>query len=287
MAVTGSGTQADPYIVNNFEEFESLRTDPNTTNNTYIEYSNDEVDFNDIQPYGYTDRYNLIGHVTMTNIIWKNFTSRADCAISFGGINTSGTLYLEFNNCKIIDAYQITSASEKYLFIGRGGNVVFNNCEISYRQDVGNATLYTGFLRDAGGDQTFNACAITIKSYGNKKNYWRLADGGTFEFCNINLDIQAQKFDRPLRGFMNWYSGKIDISTATSNDKSGGSGNIVWDVEITQPITLTATSLYTFLSIYNSDKATITATDSDMLVGVTSAQLKDTGYLYSIGFPAR
>ena len=283
--MTGSGTEQDPYIVQTFEEFDSVR---NISSTTYIEWSNAEVDFNDIQPYGYDDRFIISGHITMTNIVWKNFTSRADCAISFGnGTGGNSSLYMECNNCKIIDAYQITSASEKYLFIGRGGNVVFNNCEISYRQDVGNTSGYTGLLRNAAGDQTFNACAITIKSYGNKNNTWRLADGGTFKFCNINMDVQANKFDYPLRGFMCWYSGKIDINTATSNNKSGGKGNLVWDVEITQPITLTATSLYTFLSIYNSDKATITATDNNMLVGVTSAQLKDTGYLYSNGFPAR
>ena len=280
--MTGSGTQADPYIVETFAEFDSVR---NISATTYVEWSSAEVDFNEIQPEGYSDRFIINGHITLTNVIWKNFTSRAGDAISFG--TGSGSPDIEFNNCKIIDAYQITSSSEKYLFISRGGNVVFNNCEISYRQDVGNATLYTGLLRDAGGDQTFNACAITIKSYGNKNNYWRLADGGTFEFCNINMDVQANKFDYPLRGFMCWYSGKIDINTATSNSKDGGSGNIVWDVEITQAITLTNSSLYKFLTIYNSDKATITATNNNMLVGVTSAQLKDTGYLYSLGFPAR
>lgn len=281
--MTGSGTQESPYIVETFAEFDSVR---NISATTYVEWSNAEVDFNEIQPEGYSDRFIINGHMTLTNVIWKNFTSRADCAISFG--TGSNSPDIEFNNCKIIDAYQITSASEKYLFIGRSGNAVFNNCEISYRQDVGNATGITGLLRDAGGDQTFNACAITIKSYGNKKNTWRLADGGTFEFCNINMDVQANKFDYPLRGFMCWYSGKIDIKTATSNSQSGGSGNIVWDVEITQPITLTNNSpLYYFLTIYNSDKATITATNSNMLIGVTSAQLKDTGYLYSLGFPAR
>ena len=280
--MTGTGTQADPYIVETFAEFDSVR---NISATTYVEWSNAEVDFNEIQPEGYSDRFIINGHMTLTNVIWKNFTSRADCAISFG--TGSGSPDIEFTNCKIIDTYQITSASEKYLFIGRSGNVVFNNCEISYRQDVGNAPLNTGLLRVAGGDQTFNACAITIKSYGNKKNTWRLADGGTFKFCNINMDVQANKFDYPLRGFMCWYSGKIDINTATSNSKDGGSGNIVWDVEITQQITLTSSSLYTFLSIYNSDKATITATNNNMLVGVTSAELKDTGYLYSLGFPTR
>ena len=282
MAITGSGTEQDPYIVDNFEEFDSVR---NISATTYVEYSNDEVDFNDIQPEGYSDRFILSGHITMTNIIWKNFTSRADCAISFGG-ETQG-IYLECINCKIVNAYHITSANEKYLFVSRGGNVVFNNCEISYRQDVGNAPLDAGFLRDAGGNQTFNACAITIKSYGNKNDTWHFADGGKFEFCNINLDIQANKFNYPLRGFMCWYSGKIDIKTATSNSKDGGSGNIVWDVEITQPITLTNSSLYKFLTIYNSDKVTITATNSNMLIGVTTEQLKNTSYLYSIGFPAR
>ncbi len=280
--MTGTGTQADPYIVETFAEFDSVR---NISATTYVEWSNAEVDFNEIQPEGYSDRFIINGHITLTNVIWKNFTSRADDAISFG--TGSGSPDIEFNNCKIIDAYQITSASEKYLFIGRGGNVVFNNCEISYRQDVGNATLDTGLLRDAAGAQTFNACAITIKSYGNKNNTWRLADGGTFEFCNINMDVQANKFDYPLRGFMCWYSGKIDINTATSNSRDGGSGNIVWDVEIPQQITLTSSSLYTFLSIYNSDKATIDVTNSRMLIGVTSAQLKDTGYLYSLGFPVR
>lgn len=281
--MTGSGTQADPYIVETFAEFDSVR---NISATTYVEWSNAEVDFNEIQPEGYSDRFIINGHITLTNVIWKNFTSRADDAISFG--TGSGSPDIEFNNCKIIDAYHITSDSEKYFFIGRGGDVVFSNCEISYRQDVGNATGKTGLLRDAAGNQTFNACAITIKSYGNKNNYWRLADGGTFEFCNINMDVQADKLDYPLRGFMCWYSGKIDIKTATSNSQSGGSGNIVWDVEITQPITLTNNSpLYYFLTIYNSDKATITATNSNMLIGVTSAQLKDTGYLYSLGFPVR
>ena len=39
--MTGSGTQADPYIVETFAEFDSVR---NISTTTYIEYSNDEVD---------------------------------------------------------------------------------------------------------------------------------------------------------------------------------------------------------------------------------------------------
>lgn len=36
MAITGSGTEQDPYIVDNFAEFDSVR---NISYNTYIEYS--------------------------------------------------------------------------------------------------------------------------------------------------------------------------------------------------------------------------------------------------------
>ena len=282
--MTGSGTEQDPYIVDNFEEFESVR---NISATTYVEYSNDEVDFNDIQPYGYTEPYRLVGCITFTNITFKNFTSRASQSFEFG--TGASPQRVVFDNCKIINAYYIPSSnSNRYFFNRRSGTLLFDNCEISYRQDVGTYNLYTGFI-NGGGEATFTKCAITIKTYGNKNNIWQLSnDGGTFEFCNINLDIQANKLNSPLRGFMCWYSGKIDINTPPSSISGGGDkGNIVWDVEITQSITLSGSSLYTFLSIYNSDKATITATNSDMLVGVTSAQLKDTGYLYSFGFPAR
>jgi hypothetical protein len=283
MAITGSGTEQDPYIVDNFAEFDTVR---NISATTYVEYSNDEVDFNDIQPYGYTEPYKLIGRITFTNITFKNFTSRASQAFEFGTGTSSQRVV--FDNCKIINAYYTSSSTNRYFFSRRSGTLLFDNCEISYRQDVGNAGAYTGFIN--GGDEaTFTKCAITIKTYGNKNNTWQLSDkGGTFEFCNINLDIQANKLGSPLRGFMCWYSGKIDINTSPSSiSGSGGKGNIVWDVEITQPISLSDNSLYTFLSIYNSDKATISATNSDMLIGVTSAELKDTGYLYSLGFPAR
>lgn len=106
--MTGSGTQESPYIVETFAEFDSVR---NISATTYVEWSNAEVDFNEIQPEGYSDRFIINGHITLTNVIWKNFTSRADDAISFG--TGSGRPDIEFNNCKIIDAYQITSASEK------------------------------------------------------------------------------------------------------------------------------------------------------------------------------
>ncbi len=80
MAATGTGTAADPYVVDNWTDFLTVC---NVSASTYILWANKEteeekvVDFNDIAPYGLETRIKLRGHIdfngwTLQNVWVRN-----------------------------------------------------------------------------------------------------------------------------------------------------------------------------------------------------------------------
>lgn len=82
MAATGTGTAADPYVVDNWTDFLTVC---NVSASTYILWANKEteeekvVDFNDIAPYGLENQIQLQGHIdfngwTLQNVWVRNST---------------------------------------------------------------------------------------------------------------------------------------------------------------------------------------------------------------------
>jgi hypothetical protein len=88
MAYTGTGTQADPYIVDNWDDFLLVC---NLTTSTYIKWADSEdkvVDFNEINPQGYDSTIEIKGNVDFNGWELRNLWSRANRAIMITGASS-------------------------------------------------------------------------------------------------------------------------------------------------------------------------------------------------------
>lgn len=275
--MTGSGTQESPYIVTTWAEFLSVC---NVSTSTYVEWSNAEVDFNEIQPTGFADPIVIKSNIKLVNVKWKNFVSTAKIGFK---IDASATIInldgFEFTDAELFHPASSSAFDGAVFSSGRTssyGNYTIKNCVFTYRQDSAGKG---GFIKYAL-STTITSTAQTIKAicageynFGDNKI--------SYSECNIKLDIQAASLTGCLNAFLCWYSGKIQTSAASwNNSTSNLLGNFVFDVECNVPISFGSGHIYR--CIYNSDKCTITGTN---WVGATTAQLSDTTYLYNQGLP--
>lgn len=112
MAATGTGTAADPYVVDNWTDFLTVC---NVSASTYILWANKEteeekvVDFNDIAPYGLETQIQLKGHIDFNNWTLQNVWVRNSTFLSL----RSARLY----NLKILNSKWDTNTSSNASFI--------------------------------------------------------------------------------------------------------------------------------------------------------------------------
>jgi hypothetical protein len=274
--MTGSGTQESPYIVTTWDEFLSVC---NVSTSTYVEWNNAEVNFNDIQPSGFSNPIEIKSNIRLYKVKWRNFVSRAKIAFKITESATEINLEeFEFTDAELFHPASNNSYDGAVFSSGRTswyGTYTIKNCVFSYRQDSAGKG---GFIKYAGTSSVVNT-AIAIKS--TCQGEYNFGDNKiSYSECNIKLDIQAGSLYGCLNAFLCWYSGKIQTSAASwSNSTSNLLGNFVFDVECSATISL---NTYQYRCVYNSDKCTITGTN---WIGATTAQLSDTAYLYSQGLP--
>lgn len=274
--MTGSGTQESPYIVTTWAEFLSVC---NVSTSTYVEWSNAEVDFKDIQPSGFTDPIEIKSNIRLYKVKWRNFVSRAKIAFKIISAPIIDLEEFEFTDAELFhpassrpyDGAVFSSGQTSY-----SGRYTIKNCVFTYRQDSAGKG---GFIKYPTSGSKVSGTAINIKS--NCTGEYNFGDSTVSYFnCNIKLDIQAASLTGCLNAFLCWCSGKIQTSaTSWSNSTNNLLGNFVFDVECNASISL---NTYQFRSVYNSDKCTITGTN---WIGATTAQLSDTEYLYNQGMP--
>ena len=276
--MTGSGTQESPYIVTTWEEFLSVC---NVSTSTYVEWNNGEVNFNEIQPSGFTDPIEIKSNIRLYKVKWRNFVSRAKIAFK---INASATIIdleeFEFTDAELFHPASSSAFDGAVFSSGRTssyGTYTIKNCVFSYRQDSAGKG---GFIKYASRGSIVGT-AINIKSICTGEYSFEFNSPLEYSECNIKFDVQAGSLSGCLRAFLCWYSGKIQTSAASwSNSTANLLGNFVFDVECNVPISFGSGHIYR--SIYNSDKCTLTGTN---WYPATTAQLSDTAYLYSVGFP--
>lgn len=274
--MTGTGTQESPYIVTTWDEFLSVC---NVSTSTYVEWNNGEVDFNEIQPSGFTDPIEIKSNIRLYKVKWRNFVSRAKIAFKIISVPIIDLEEFEFTDAELFhpassrayDGAVFSSGQTSY-----SGRYTIKNCVFSYRQD---SARKGGFIKYPTSNSTASGTAINTKS--NCTGEYDFGDNNiSYSECNINFDIQAASLTGCLNAFLCWYSGKIQTSAASwSNSSANLLGNFVFDVECNASISL---STYQYRCVYNSDKCTVTGTN---WIGATTAQLSDTNYLYNQGLP--
>lgn len=258
--MTGSGTEQDPYIVDNWTDFSTIDI---TSSDIYVRWADGEnkiIDFNDFKPEGFSETIFLPYSVNFNGWTLKNLHSTANPALS--GI--SGSKPSKIYGLTLENFYFIGGVSFRYF--------EFQNCIFSGTAQSSSALslfAYSPFANGAINVSLYGAAQITAFSYSECKN------------SDIVMTVTGNRFN--ITSFCNAYnsrfSGKIRVDS-NDNVALAIGYSCVCNLESNR---LLSSSGYT-ISIYNSDLSQAT-TSSQNFIGCTTEQLKDAEYLYNLGFP--
>lgn len=297
MALSGSGTQADPYIFNSFLELLEEQLDPEYLATDYYRYGGSaaEEDFNDIAPQGVTETISIRGNVDFNNLTLSNIRAVVSRVISINGtiknvkfknvvwIPMSNSAYFiyrestinnqEYSNISISMEIEDTLASSDSLYIfyaGTSGSCLCNQWAINLKGTLVRTSTTNGFSIFYG---AFNAKDVNI-------NFDDLVMMGNSQYASIGYVTTSTSGIHLLGCYI---GGKI---TCDKLRDVGGSDKRavlnIFNVETSGTIEHTGYGK----TIFNSTKATNTVTDATHnFIGVTDQDMQDASYLQSIGFP--
>ena len=282
--MTGSGTQADPYIITTWEE---LIDTTNRTTTDFCEWQGGDVDLNNIKPEGYTTSVVINGIVDFKNATIKNLhtiTSSYNIPIVFA-FGTNGYIKnLNLLNCFFTGSY--VSAIQFGQDIS--SNIYLENLRIGAFLDLtGSAQSSCTIIRTSPDSRsyqsTFQKCSFNFRSDTQSKVCLVYGRSQYFYDCQFDFDIKSKDGYNVVE---NEYKAKVYHSTIK--------GRYVGQTETTKNFTGfdNHSNIYLFdegsytsnsqgITIYNSDTCTITGTN---MASCTSTQMADTAYLKSIGF---
>ena len=271
MSISGTGTQADPYIVDTWADFVTaveaedayVKVDTSTVAtwdfakmvegglSTSINWNAIEVDGNGLTIKG------LFG----TAAKWFSATSSTEKVVK---------------NLNLLDMAKITVTTG--VFYGRA--IEFRNCKFSgvieggnfFEQYAGYATFTTGSI--AGNDP--RGCAFAFIFSGNA----RLANAPcTFNHCNMNFDGTSTNTSAQE---MKMYESKISGKMPWASFKNSGGGQNVIDAEIDTIGTWSNTG--GGVTLINTDKLASGLSVPSGFTGVTSMEMLDADALGAVGF---
>lgn len=297
MAVTGSGTQQDPYIFNSFSEL--LELQPEATITSYYEYGGTatEEDLNDIYPEGLSDSLSLTGIIDFGGLVISNLRSFAQYAIRVNGALKNLTL----NNV----VWTYSGNSVPYFIYGTFRDVFYNvkiyatvYITITYNS---NAFIIADTTSSGERKNHVDKCVIRLKGFVNNTTENGLVVFNTYAMvkdCNIIFDdfncssnVHIKQTPSMGGGFhmIGCYIGG-KITTDSVKDTYGNSDNSSVLVSTYNIFNVETEATFTHrgygFNIFNSTKAPNFVSDTETnIIGVTDSQLKDALYLQSIGFP--
>lgn len=270
MAITGTGTQQDPYVVTTWAELAEKAAE----SDVYIKIGND-INLNDEYPEGISTQFTIKcasidgDGKTIKNLYFK-----------------SGRLfYCEYNrtwkNTNIIN-FVLGDGTNSAAFHYNGtiyNTLTFKNCKLSGRLNSGPNNSNRVIL--ASGRLKFDRCSLNIYFSENTSTLsnspdWR--DLVTFLYCNCNFTGVT---DKGLNMLLDNSYIKGSLPSATiSTTSSVGTGSLysVLDITVAECTGGSGTNLV----LCNSEKC---STISEYLTSVTTAQLTNATYLDGIGFP--
>jgi len=266
--MTGTGTQADPYIVDNWADFRTVDT---SSSSIYVKWADSEnkiIDFNDIKPDGYNSEIYFPANVDFNGWTLRNFHSTADEAIRYNG--SSGTT----RNLILENFYAMSQTLIR-------GIVFLKNC------------IFSGIMQNDDSIYAFQGCGILECSLNIKVSTAgrvQLMNGSSFSspktqitnsdlILDISCGSESKICDYSI--INSRISGKIQSSASSCVLGNSYSMSNVFNIESNIPLRYSGSGI----SVYNSDLAESDSNSSLSFMPCTSGQLKDAQYLYSIGFP--
>lgn len=281
--MTGSGTQADPYIITTWEE---LIDASNRTTTDFCEWQGGDVDLNDIKPEGYNTSVIINGIIDFKDATIKNLHTITDNLPILFAFGTSGYIKnLNLLNCFFTGNYRYA--------IQFGGdmssNMYLENLRIGAFLDLTNANSECTIISTSSDENhyysTFQKCSFNFRSDTQSKVTLVRGQRQEFYDCMFDFDIKSKD------GYnVTYYTNNAICGVYHSMIK----GRYIGQTEETKNFTgiNNHSNIYLFdegnytsnsqgITIYNSETCTITGTN---VKGCTSAQMADTAYLKSIGF---
>ena len=269
MAITGTGTQADPYVVTTWDELVSKAAEFGK----YVKLGAD-IDMNDEYPEGLNSAITInCNEIDGDGKSIKNIKTEANRLISTSNINGI-CKNLNFTNMLIGGGSNSTTMIYQSDY---RGVYKFNHCKFSGRFE-GNSSqksqIVYGYVR-------FDYCSFNFQLMSNSRI---LAEHSSkhhifLYYCNINLtgDTSETLYIILKNSYV---KGSLSNATVCAEAQNNSERGLYSVLDVTAPA-YTADSL-TQLVLANSDKC---SNIGQYLTSVTTAQLTNAEYLSSIGFP--
>lgn len=265
--MTGTGTENDPFLVDNWTDFMTIDTNSAEIFVRWADNENKTIDFNEINPEGFSETVNFPANVDFNGWTLKNFHS----TVSGNAIYSSGG---SIENL-IFENFYITAQKIFY------GSFLLKNCIISgIAQNTGNVyILHGGGLKN---------CSMNVMI--NASNRFDLSTGDGFispqsQITNsdVILDISCAGEAILCTGATknSRISGKIQTTAKSVSLGSSSSISNIFNLESNKPLKYSSSAI----SIFNSEIAEKSSDSNAIFTGVTSEQLKNAEYLYNLGFP--
>lgn len=266
MAITGTGTEQDPYVVTTYDELVAKAAE----SGKYVKIGND-IDVLAEYPDGDAPMLSIINTVDGNNMKLKNFYKTAgtgDYCISVSGDGSlTNTDFVNINTTKSF-AYTEARPITNCKFAGKCSSyIVYGNefrgvSKCSFNMDCGSS--YPFRINDSG---LLSDCNIKVKS--SAVDIFETSNRADLTLTNCYIE-----------GDMPNYSG-----IHGSNDGGGYSNydNCVFDITTSQTFTLNPRWHTASTSIINITHAP-NCTASGQVTGVSDEHWLDVAYLQSVGF---
>lgn len=294
--MTGAGTQADPYVPENWSDFITAAG----TSGAYVKFADDTVwDLNDLG--GIIGSVNIKAtHIDGNGAVIKNLmTLGGGYCFSIDSTynsNTTGGHYPRmldnfiFENVYIADS----SAFLKYSNGASGGISDWMYPTIVNCQFSGVVADSCFFYHNTNSPTTYVleilSCSFNLRFIGNSTLVYRANPNFNISILPYYADfLFSGAMSRDANGAQVWamnsrFTGDWAVNNLTVGGSSYESPYNVFNVTVPSGYTLTATSGATITkNLVNSTK--ISGTVGSAFTQVTDSQLQDASYLASIGFP--
>ena len=272
MAITGTGTSADPYVVTTWAELASKTSETGV----YIKLGND-INMNTEYPEGLTSGLTVnCTQIDGDGKTIKNLYLQSGALITCTGRNSTwkNTELLNWSIGNGSNAASITANSST------SGTYTFNQCKLSGRINSGSG-IQASYIAKSGRIKFYRS-SINMQMTANTSTVdmsgdWR--NCCTMEYCNVNFTGATDKTLNIV--LVNSYiKGSLTSATLTATRYPDGQVSVYSVLDISAAA-FTANSA-TNLVLANSEKC---SSIEQYLTSVTTAQLTNATYLDSIGFP--
>lgn len=271
MAITGTGTSADPYVVTTWDELVAKASETGV----YIKLGN-YIDMNDEYPEGLETGFQIkCAEVDGDGKTIKNLFVKSSYLINNGG---RGSIWKNTNFLNLA----LGNGNTATKFYHDSGGFVEHEltlylCKFSGRINGGTGNAKSYFT---SGELTLNRCSLNIELSANSAIAVPSSSISTckMQYCNVHLTGATS--EEQIMVLDNSYV-KGTLSNASIDTTSYSGTKSVYSVlDITIPSATGSSG--TNLVLANSEKC---SSIEQYLTSVTTAQLTNATYLSGIGFP--